>query len=104
MGLPMMPRPINPILAMCVSFVFPISMGFVDGIRLHPSQACDRLSRGAIFATEPSLIADFVEQAEEIFVANLAGVGFIAFRATGDLDVPAVRRVELELGGEVPFH
>src|SRR5208337_2269326 len=103
MGRPMIPRPMNPILLMCLA---PTS-GRMGSSRLpglpfgligsEPAQAHHRRGRRLVFAADPTAVTEFVDAAEQERVVDLAGPGLMAAGIVGELDVADA--VELGLDG-----
>src|SRR5512146_289325 len=83
--------------------VINIFMASPSGQRLPPSQPLLGPAARPVFAADPSGIAEFVEQAEQVAVIDLAVVGFMALGHRGDLDMTDVFAVLAEGHGEVAF-
>ena len=65
-----------------------------------------RPARGAVFAANPAVVAQAVQQLEQIGVVDLAHIGFVALGHTGNLEVAdiACGQVLAHLHGQVAFH
>src|ERR1700722_7027951 len=64
--------------------------------RVPPSQAIQRLARGAVFAADEAGIAEFVEAPKNEVVVQLAGPRLVTHGNGGDLDVADDRHQGLE--------
>src|SRR5258706_5585912 len=109
MGLPMMPRPINPILLIWGSFLIcrneemylllaardakdaslVYRLAFLrlalPQVRLRPAQSVLSFRGRLVFAADPALIADFIDVAEQKVVIDFAGPRLVTARRIGEL-------------------
>src|SRR5262249_45199663 len=76
----------------------PSQSRFRQGGAVKPAESVGSFSGGPVLASDPALVSDFIQYAEEIFETHLACVRFISLRRSGNLNVPAVRRVAAKLG------
>ena len=67
----------------------------------QPTQAILGKPTRVVFAADPTVVTQLVEQREQIGVVHLAKVRLMAIRHPGDLDVPHSRLEPLEAGGQV---
>src|SRR5439155_368694 len=70
---------------------------------IEPSQTGGRAMRRPIFAADPAVVFEIVEQPEQIFVIDLADVGLVSPRHTGNLNVSDVRQPASDLLGQIAF-
>src|SRR5512140_3404169 len=89
MGRPMIPRPMNPILLMCLaprsgrmrpSRLPGLPFGLIGS---EPAQARRRRGRGFVFAADPAAVAELIDTAEEERVVDLAGPRLVATGIVG---------------------
>src|SRR5439155_25376792 len=71
---------------------------------IEPSQTGGRAMRWPIFAADPAVVFEIVEQPEQIFVIDLADVGLVSPRHTGNLNVSDVRQPASDLLGQIAFN
>src|SRR5436190_16604917 len=74
--LPRKPHP--PVITMRIA-------GSPDAVFFRPAEAGESVAPRPVFAADPALVADLVEQVEQIGVMDLADIGFVAPRIAGDL-------------------
>src|SRR5712692_11362458 len=70
----------------------------------RPAEAFDRAGGGAVFAADPAVITQLVEQIEEIGVVDLAAVGLVAVGHAGDLDMGVAPGEAAQMDGEITLH
>src|ERR1700730_13049759 len=63
------------------------SMPSADPVALRPAKPGDRVAAGPVLAADPALVADLVEQVEEVRVIDLADIRLVPARRAGDLDM-----------------
>ena len=76
--------------------------------RLHtpaPRPAQARIGCGSrpIFAANPSIIADLVEDAQDVCEIDFAVIGFMPIRDAGDLHMRVRTREFANVSGKIPF-
>src|SRR5262245_22585402 len=98
MGVPIMPSPMNPTFMCETSVLCPGKRSF------EPTEPLDRSSLRAIFATNPSRVADAVEMAEQEGIIDLAGARLVASRIVGKLDMTNARQKLLSRCCEFSLH
>src|SRR5476651_2474353 len=72
--------------------------------RCAPAQASGRRLQRRIFAADPAVVADVVEQPEQVAVVDLAGARLVAARRVGQLDVFDQRQVGADRVAQFAFH
>src|SRR5918993_5883512 len=90
MGLPMMPRPMNPIGAPSKSAIKPLLSSWCRCPVAHfrqPSQRClSRVSR-PVFQTYPAVVCGIIQRLQHKRIVDLAGPGLVSRGTVGDLYV-----------------
>src|SRR5258708_13671978 len=69
--------------------------GLADAVFPGPAEAGEGVALRPVFAADPALVADLVEQIEQIGVMDFADIGLVPPRIAGDLAsrvVPGARR------------
>src|SRR5690606_31046435 len=70
----------------------------------HPAQSIYGSAGWAVLASDPSLIAQVIQQPEHVGIINFACVWLVTLRYASDLSVPDIWQVSLERCGDVAFH
>src|SRR5437762_105491 len=93
--LPRKPHP--PVITMRIA-------GSPNAVFFRPAEAGEGVALWPVLAADPALVADFVEQIEQIGVVDLADIGLVASRIAGDLDVRVMAGERAHLGREIALH
>src|SRR5260221_13694651 len=80
------------------------SGGGTDAPPPRPAEPFDCAGGGAVLTADPAVIAELVEQIEEIGVVHLAAVGFVAVGDAGDLDMGVASGEAAQTDGEIALH
>src|SRR5207248_9954044 len=64
---------------------------------IEPGEAGRRAARRPIFAADPAVVLEIVEQSKQIFVVHFADVGLVPPRHAGNLNMPDVRKPAADL-------
>ena len=75
-----------------------------DSIGLRPVQPVKGAARGPVFATDPAVVAEAVEQIEKIRKVHFTDVRLVALGNAGDLYVPDVREIRTDVGRQIAVH
>src|SRR5215217_658357 len=89
-GLPMMPRPMNPIGAPSKSAITPLLSSLRRCPVPHFRQPCERRLSGvprAVFETHPAVIPGIIQGLQHEGIVDFPGAGFVSRGAVGDLHV-----------------
>src|SRR5215213_1604691 len=70
-------------------------------VRLEPAKAVLGAALGPVFAPDEAIEAGLVQNGEQERVVHLAGVGLVAVRNTGDLDMPGQVGICSDPSGEI---
>src|ERR1700724_1206906 len=71
---------------------------------LRPAEAGSRIAHRSVLAADPALIADLVEEVEQVGVMDLADIRLVPSGIAGDLDMRIVAGERADLGGEIALH
>src|SRR5258706_13349206 len=78
--------------------------GLADAVFPGPAEAGEGVALWPVFAADPALVADLVEQIEQIGVMDLADIGLVPPRIAGDLDMRVMAGESAHLGREIALH
>src|SRR5260221_12205738 len=80
------------------------SGGGTDAPPPRPAEPFDCAGGGAVLTADPAVIAELVEQIEEIGVVHLAAVGVVAVGGAGDLGMGVAAREGAQTDGGIGRH
>src|SRR5436190_3313813 len=69
-----------------------------------PREAFDGVALRLVFATDPAVVADRVDEAEQEAVIDLARAGLVAAQVVGELHVGDLRQMRLDGVRELALH
>src|SRR5207302_3436615 len=75
-----------------------------DAVFLRPAEAGEGVALWPVLAADPALVADLVEQIEQIRVMDLADIRLVPSRIAGDLDMRVMAGERAHLGREIALH
>src|SRR5215217_5472134 len=109
MGLPMIPKPMKPTFSAILSLLLEpeISDAHVAAAQTfgYPREALLRpLGRGVVFQSHVAVVAELLEDAEDVRVVNLPRARLPSPRRVSHLHVPYLPNVPPQGDGQVPLH
>src|SRR5439155_1344419 len=90
-------KPHPPVITMRIA-------GSPDAVFLGPTEASEGVSLRPVLAADPALVADLVEQVEQIGVMDLADIRLVPPGIAGDLHMRVMAGERAHLGREIALH
>src|SRR5437763_14142253 len=75
-----------------------------DAVFPGPAEAGGGIALRPVFAADPALVADLVEQVEQIRVMDLADIRLVAAGVAGDLHMRVMAGQRADLAAEIALH